>query len=106
MNTTASITYWTVALKSWEANWVNDLVFQEKYGNEECGCDWNKFLLSTTLVDLMQCYQPTIFIPGTPAIITSPATISHWLTDNCYTALNESQIKKIFQLASQIINDK
>lgn len=100
------ITYWTLCLKTWIANWVTENTLQEQFGEEECDCCWKQLILANNLIGIMQCYIPTWYVGGTQGTLgDNPITNSTIvLSDNCYTLANEAQIQKIFEQASSIIN--
>ena len=106
MSVTTDINYWTITLKSWISDFVTELTLQEKYGSGICDCDWNQLIMANQYIEILQCYTPLSYVSGVQGDLgedTIPSTVTT-LHDYCYTDSNESQIKKIFMLASGIIN--
>lgn len=108
MSVTSDINYWVISLKSWVSRKVNDMVLKEKYGDSVCECTWNNILLATSVIDAMQYYTPLTYSSGTTGGLGDDPVPSTEITnhDFCLTDANEVQIKKYFQIASSIVNNK
>jgi len=78
-----SITYWSLTLKNYCANWALSMSAKEQYGEDECESCWDNLILATELVSILDCYD----VDG----------------DNCLTA---NQISEVFQISSHIVNKR
>lgn len=77
------IRYWSIILKSYCATWNNSMASKEAYGIDESKLCWLNLIWATQLVEILDCYDVD--------------------DDPC---LEETDIKKIFQQASYIINKR
>lgn len=107
MSVTTDINYWVITLKRYVSCFVGNLTLQEKYGEKDCECSWESFILANNLIDIMQCYTVLSYVSGPVGQLGDSPTIPSTtitLHDNCFTDANEAEIQRIFGLASNIVN--
>lgn len=93
---TADITYWSLTIKQYCASFINTLAKEEMYGGDTCNDCWLQVILATELIEIMDCYTDISQLNYAPPLPTT--TITPCLVD--------SDIEKLFEQASKIINNQ